>query len=181
MHVVDLLGRLSNPPETLETVAGQGVVSPSGSHESTSNHAICSPTASESDLPEVPGRLSNLAPATETPLSLRSPHRVQRRLSIADVNDICESYVSGSSIDELARSRQVHRTTIIKHLDQHGVPRRGVVRKMTDALVAEAAAKYHDGHALATVANEFQVDTGTLRREFREAGIPIRPRRGWKY
>jgi hypothetical protein len=57
---VDLWGRLSNPPETLESLAGPGVE---------------------------------------------------------------------SSIDELARSLGVNRTTIITHLDQHGVPRRRVVRK----------------------------------------------------
>jgi transposase-like protein len=53
---------------------------------------------------------------------------VQRRLSATDVNDIAHSYASGKSIDDLARSHGVHRTTIIKRLDQHGVPRRRVVR-----------------------------------------------------
>ena len=56
-----------------------------------------------------------------------------------DVSDISASYIDGSSIDALARSHGVNRTTIITHLDQRGVPRRRVVRKMTDALVAEAA------------------------------------------
>jgi hypothetical protein len=56
-----------------------------------------------------------------------------------------------------------------------------VVRKMTDAMVANAAAMYRDGHSLATVADGFQVDTRTLGREFRKAGVPIRPRRGWKW
>ena len=52
---------------------------------------------------------------------------------------------------------------------------------MTDTLVAEAAIAYLDGHSLATVADEFNVDTRTLGREFRKAGVPIRPRRGWTY
>jgi transposase-like protein len=106
---------------------------------------------------------------------------VQRRLSASDVDDFCADYVNGSSIDELARSHGVNRTTIIKHLDQHGVSRRRVVRKMTDTPVAEAAAMYRDGHSLKTVANKFNVDTRTLGREFRKAGVPIRPRRGWTY
>ena len=91
---------------------------------------------------------------------------MQRRLSAADVNDICATYVTGTSIDELARSYGVNRTTIITHLDQHGVPRRRVARKMTDALVAEAAVEYLDGHSLATVANKFNVAIKTLRRSF---------------
>ncbi len=106
---------------------------------------------------------------------------MQRRLSPADVNDICATYVSGTSIDALARSHGVNRTTIITHLDQHGVPRRRVVRKMTDALVAEAAVEYLDGHALAIVANKFNVAIRTLRREFSKAGIATRPRQGWTY
>ena len=33
---------------------------------------------------------------------------------------------------------------------------------MTDALVAEAAVRYRDGHSLATVAEEFNVDARTF-------------------
>ena len=94
--------------------------------------AMCSPTGPESDVQEVPGRLSN-----------PPPRPVQRRLSTADVDDICATYASGTSIDELARSHGVNRTTIITHLDYHGVPRRRVVRKMT-----EAAVEYLDGATL---------------------------------
>jgi hypothetical protein len=104
---------------------------------------------------------------------------VQRRLSASDVDDIAASYTSGRSIDDLTRSYGVHRTTIIKHLDHRGVPRRRVVRKMTDTLVAEAAVMYFEGHSLATVAHNFKVDTRTLAREFHKTGVPIRPRRGW--
>jgi hypothetical protein len=106
---------------------------------------------------------------------------VQRRLSTSDVADISASYLTGRSIDDLGRCYGVNRTTIIKHLDQEGVPRRRVVRKMTDALVAEAAVLYRDGYSLATVADTFNIDTRTLGREFRKAGIAIRPRRGWTY
>jgi AraC-like DNA-binding protein len=104
---------------------------------------------------------------------------VQRRLSASDVADICTSYASGKSIDELAACYGVNRTTIIKHLDHHGVPRRRVVRKMTDVQVARAAARYLDGHSLTTVADEFKIHARTLAREFRKARVTIRPRRGW--
>jgi transposase-like protein len=106
---------------------------------------------------------------------------VQRRLSAADVDDICATYVSGISIDELARSHGVNRTTIMRHLHDQGVPSRRVARKMSDALVAEAAALYLDGHSLAIVANKFNVAIRTLRREFSKAGIATRPRQGWTY
>ena len=94
---------------------------------------------------------------------------------------MCQRYASGASIDELARVYEVHRTTIITHLDQQGVPRRRVVRKLTDTKVAEAAVSYLDGHSLAAVAREFGVDARTLAREFRRAGVAIRRRRGWTF
>jgi AraC-like DNA-binding protein len=145
-------------------------MSSSGPQKEPSKQQSCSPTASASDLQETPGRLSNPA-----------PRPVQQRLSANDIDDICATYVSGTSIDALARSHGINRTTIISHLDQHGVARRRVVRKMTDALVAEAAVEYLDGHSLAIVANKFNVAIRTLRREFNKAGIAIRPRQGWTY
>jgi hypothetical protein len=168
-------------PELSQPLRDKGVVSSCGPHEEPSKQAICSPTASESDVQDTPGRLSNPALTTDAPTSSRPPNRVQRRLSASDITDICANYVSGCSIDELARSHQVNRTTIIKHLDQRDMPRRRVVRKMTDALVAAAAAMYRDGHSLAVVANKFNVALRTLRREFRKAEIATRPRRGWTY
>ena len=178
---MDLLGRLSNPPETLETVTGPGVVSYGDGREQATKQPICSPTASETNGQEDPGRLSNPAPTTSTPLKPEARRPVQRRLSAGDVDEICTAYISGNSINQLARQHGVNRTTIIKHLDSHGVPRRRVVRKMTDAHVTEAEAMYRDGHSLATVAHAFKVDTRTLGREFRKAGIAIRPRQGWTY
>jgi len=88
-------------------------------------------------------------------------------------------YRDGSSIDALARRYEIHRTTVIHHLDQLGVARRRVVRKMTDESVVLAAARYEQGASLAVVASEFGVHQRTLARELRRAGAAIRPRRGW--
>jgi hypothetical protein len=52
---------------------------------------------------------------------------------------------------------------------------------MTDVQVAEAAARYIEGHSLATIADQFNIDTRTSGREFHTARVPIRPRRGWTY
>ena len=85
----------------------------------------------------------------------------------------------GRSIDALARRYEVNRTTVITHLNQAGIARRRVARKMTDESVAMAAAGYGQGASLAVVANESEVDARTLAREFRRAGVSIRARRGW--
>lgn len=114
--------------------------------------------------PEQRGRLSN---------------PVQRRLSAADIDDLCHLYRDGRSIDSLARQYEVNRTTIITHLDRAGIERRRVARKMSDDSVAKAAKRYREGAPLAVVANEFDVHARTLAREFRQADVAIRPRRGW--
>lgn len=51
----------------------------------------------------------------------------------------------------------INRTTVISHLDRRDVPRRRVVRKTTDATVAEATSRYGQGLSLVAVAEEFDV------------------------
>ena len=79
----------------------------------------------------------------------------------------------------LARRYGIHRTTVIHHLDRAGIERRRLVRKMTDESVALAATRYAQGASLVVVASEFEVHQRTLARELRNAGAPIRRRRGW--
>ena len=110
----------------------------------------------------------------------RFSNPVQRRLSQAEIEKLIQLYREGASIDELAPRHEVHRTTVIHHLDQASVARRRVVRKMTDKSVALAAARYEQGASLSVVANEFGVHQRTLARELRRAGASIRPRRGWR-
>ena len=104
---------------------------------------------------------------------------MQRRLTGAEIAQLLDHYRGGVSIDGLARLYEVHRTTVIHHLDRAGIARRRVVRKMTDESVAVAAARYEQGASLAVVAREFGVHQRTLARELRRAGTLIRRRRGW--
>ena len=105
-------------------------------------------------------------------MSSRSENDRQRRLVYL--------YREGASTDGFARRYEIHRTTVIHHLDQAGVARRRVVRKMNDESVALAAARYEQGASLAVVASEFGVHQRTLARELRRAGASLRPRRGWR-
>jgi len=156
------MGRLSNPPGSLETLAGQGSAGPQRPRrgvDDARNRATEGPSGA---VPEEEGRLSN---------------PVQRRLSEFDVDDLVRDYMDGSSIGSLAMQLGVNRTTIIHHLDRRDVERRKSVRKMTDRSVRQAAKRYESGESLKIVAARFAVDARTLAREFRRAGIPIRPRR----
>ena len=161
---MDLWGRLSNPDEALETLTGQGSRASRRSPNTPSEGPHRASDPSVDVVPEERGRLSN---------------PVQRRLSRADIEQLIQLYRDGASIDELARRYEVHRTTVIHHLDQAGIARRRLVRKMTDDSVALAAARYEKGASLAVVASEFGVHQRTLARELRRAGASIRPRRGW--
>lgn len=160
---MDLAGRLSNPPEAVETLPDQGwsdFAAPPGPCVQASGVPISAASAGRS---EQAGRLSN---------------PVQRRLSDVEHADLVRRYHEGASIDGLARELGIHRTTVINHLDRAGVARRRVPRKMTDGSVAQAAAQYQDGASLAAVADAFGVHIRTLRKDLRRAGTAIRPRRG---
>jgi AraC-like DNA-binding protein len=160
---VDLWGRLSNPPNVVETLAEQGSQTSRGPRKAKDGMPNRASEHSAEAAPEEKGRLSN---------------PVQRRLSGAEVGELARRYLAGSSLDALAREYRVHRTTVIRHLDRLGVPRRRVVRKLTDEAVAWAAARYREGASLAVVSGEFGVHQRTLAREFRGADMSIRPRRG---
>jgi transposase-like protein len=93
------------------------------------------------------------------------------------VDEVVAQYIDGESIDGLAREYGINRTTVISHLERNGVERRRNPRKMTDAMVRDAAERYENGLSLAAVAAEFGVCDRTLRREFENAGVPVRLRR----
>jgi len=82
-------------------------------------------------------------------------------------------------VRDLAQTFGAHRTTVLAHLERQGIDRRRCVRRLTDAEIETAASFYRDAHSLKTTAIQFAVDAETLRREFRKAGVDVRPRRGW--
>lgn len=78
-------------------------------------------------------------------------------------------------IDELAGRFGIHRTTVMTHLDRHGVERRtGNVQRRID----EALRLYESGWSLARIGTEFGVNAETARRALRGAGVSMRPRPG---
>jgi transposase-like protein len=126
------------------------------------------------------GQARTLSDRQRVDLWGRLSNPVQRRLPTSEIDTLIDLYREGASIDALARRYQVHRTTVIHHLDEAGIARRRVVRKMTDESVACAAARYEQGASLALVATEFGVHQRTVARELLRAGTSIRPRRGWR-
>ena len=160
---VDLMGRLSNPPDPLETLTGQGIAGSGDVRGKRSKTAKARPSASGSGRPENTGRLSN--PGDET---------VQRRLTDADVDELVTGYQAGRSLPDLAEDFGVHRRTVAAHLEQRGVQRRVNRRKMTEDDIREAACRYLAGDSLATVGDALGVHAATVRRELVRAGVDIR-------
>jgi len=147
-------------------LSDQGWSSPTGCPGAVAGASERPESGLMAGTPEQKGRLSN---------------PVQRRLSEAEIDELIYLYAAGTSIAALARCFEVHRTTVIGHLERAGVARRRVVRKMTDGSVALAASRYEQAKSLAFVADEFGVDARTLAREFRRAGTSIRLRRGRRH
>jgi hypothetical protein len=104
--------------------------------------------------------------------------QAQTRLDAAAVDKLVTGYQAGATVPELARIFRVHRTTVLAHLERHGVPRRANRRKLTDAQVQEASQLYSSGLSLTAVGKQLAVDEATIRTEFHKAGIPTRPGKG---
>ena len=84
-------------------------------------------------------------------------------------------YQAGATIDVLAEKLELHRTTVMDHLERRGVPRRSP-RKLTDEMVAGAAHRYTSGETLAEIAANLRIAPSTLTRELQLAGVAIRRR-----
>jgi hypothetical protein len=157
---VDLRGQLSNPSRAVGSPAGQG--------SRASEHVDGSPSKADSKSEHGPS-----SSASEEKGRLSNP--VQRRLTDTGIDDLVAWYEAGSTIEMLASTFGIHRTTVMTHLERRGVSRRSP-RKLTDEMVAGAAHRYTSGEALAEIAATFGIAPSTLRRELELAGITIRRR-----
>jgi hypothetical protein len=182
------MGRLSNPPETLEFLAGQGIACSSETRENAAKRAKRARSPSGSGDREETGRLSNpsieptgMVTAAHAPASTEQPRprRTQKRLRGVEVDEMVAAYRTGDSVDELAERFDVHRTTAMAHLRRRRVEPRVPFTAWDPEALTAAAALYASGASLVVVAARFRVDPSTVANRFRRAGVTIRPRRGW--
>jgi transposase-like protein len=100
---------------------------------------------------------------------------VQTRLSPTDIERLVKRYRTGTPINDLAAEFEINRTTVMKHIERTGAPRRrGVVLDHLD----EARRLYEQGWSLARLGRHLGVDPGTVWYTFKNAGVPTRPRSG---
>lgn len=88
-----------------------------------------------------------------------------------------QQYRAGASIEKLVRRYEVHRTTVMHHLDQSDVARLTPMHKKNDETGALAAAQYGQGRrwSVATVTDQALAPCYTIR-----VNQPTRPDPGMK-
>lgn len=91
----------------------------------------------------------------------------QVRLNPIQVEELCEAYVAGSTVYELAGSFGVHRTTVLAVLKREGVARRN--RRITADEVREATRLYASGLSVKDVGQLLSFNGGTIWRTLRKA------------
>ncbi|HMQ25177.1 MAG TPA: helix-turn-helix domain-containing protein [Acidimicrobiales bacterium] len=112
----------------------------------------------------------------------RPRKEVQRRLTSDQVADLVRRYQDGETAELLATAFQIHRTTVTGHLQRNGIQRRGGGRRVLAADDVQVAVElYETGQSLASIGRQFDVHHTTVARELQQAGVEIRPRRGWAY
>ena len=91
----------------------------------------------------------------------------QHRLGPDEVHQLVVAYRRGSAVAVLAGRFEVHPNTVLDHLKRAGVARRPCVRKLTDELLAQAAALHEAGWSYKRLGELYQVDGETVRKEVR--------------
>jgi hypothetical protein len=105
--------------------------------------------------------------------------QTQIRLGPADIEQLIAAYAEGNSVLQLAVRFNIHRTTVLAHLERNGVRRRRMGPKLSDEDVDEAAVLYRDGLSLKAIGHRFLVTPDTIGKALRRVDVEIRPRRGW--
>lgn len=105
--------------------------------------------------------------------------RRSTQLNIAQLDQLARRYLLGATVYQLAADFHIDRKTVSLKLHQLDIEMR---RTSPSAKVVEQMANlYKSGLALATVGKQLNVDGETVRQCLTRAGVPIRPRRGWRY
>jgi DNA-binding CsgD family transcriptional regulator len=98
--------------------------------------------------------------------------QVQRRLTPEQVEQLVIEYQSGKSMQELARSWHLHRTTVVEHLRRAGVSirQRGIPPESLD----ESIGLYMAGWPCRRLAERYHCDDETVRQTLKRVGIKLR-------
>jgi DNA-binding CsgD family transcriptional regulator len=102
--------------------------------------------------------------------------RRQRRLSPEQVDELIASYQVGVPINDLAAQFEIHRSTVLDHVNRAGTRRRYPALEVRD--VEEAAELYRTGQSLRNIGIHFGIHASTVRQYLVRAGIKLRDCQG---
>jgi hypothetical protein len=105
--------------------------------------------------------------------------QVQRRLQESELDELAEAYLAGATLSELSDRFEKHRTTLSTDLERRGVARR--YRLVEGERLQRAIQGYQDGQSVVSIGKGLGAAGNTVRKALIEAGVKLRPRRGWKY
>jgi DNA invertase Pin-like site-specific DNA recombinase len=121
----------------------------------------------------LPALTDPLPPAPE-----RTPQGRAKQLKDKQAQELIAAYRAGATVYELGRRFGIHRSTVSKILERHGVAMR--VAGMSPEQIDEAVRLYQDGWSLARIGRRMNVNDMTVLRRLQERGVKMRPRRGGK-
>jgi hypothetical protein len=101
----------------------------------------------------------------------------QTRLSPDRLEAFAEAYQADMGVQDLIEEFKVSRSALYGIVKRLNLPGRRSTLAAGD--VAEAARLYESGDSLQSVGQHFGVAAHTAAAVLREAGVEIRPRRGW--
>lgn len=117
-------------------------------------------------------RLLGATIEAERPVRPSALRARQRRLTADELEVVAGAYRAGSSMNDLANSFQVHRTTIAGHLRRLNVPLRR--QGLPDEQLAEAVSLYGVGWSCQRLAERYHCCDETVRQTLRRAGVNLR-------
>jgi DNA-directed RNA polymerase specialized sigma24 family protein len=98
--------------------------------------------------------------------------QVQRRLTPEQVEQLVLDYQAGNSMQKLARSWHLHRTTVAEHLRRAGVAVRQ--RGIPIAQLGEAGRLYGEGWSCQRLAERYRCDEETVRQALKQHKVQMR-------
>jgi transposase-like protein len=95
----------------------------------------------------------------------------QRRLNRNEVRELLTQYNAGLLINQLAAQVDISRTTVMKHVERAGAPRR---RNLLADRLDQARQLYDQGCSLARIGKHLGLNASTIRHAFHKAGLQMR-------
>ncbi|WP_067540398.1 hypothetical protein [Nocardia crassostreae] len=106
----------------------------------------------------------------------REPREIDRRLSLATIDDLINAYRDGTSTAQLSTHFGISKTAVLTLLNSRKVPRR--FQSIPADHIDNIERLYLAGHSLASCSRLSGFPASTIRDALRQRGTPMRPAGG---